>query len=506
MRRASSDCLHQSSSHKLAGGRSPSASLLDGLRPSRGSISKAKQVLAEAISGAQGGCGLMDAPSVRDTGVLSPLLAMIRTNCRSRSSCYSREGSTSVNSSQGSTYSSSFISSCSKPSTDRSIPDQQEQSNQKVLDCLDTVCYLAIDDANRMALVELGGMQLMLSKLPPSAATTEVQVAALRGLVAIARSDNAKRDMWEGAGGEVLLDMLASPTLEPMTQMAYAAVKHLAWSSSGGSFGSSFYSSSSSNGDRHLLEPRLVATLASVIHPNTHVSVLLAALNMLYLAAKSPDAHTFPGWQQVLFKLVPLLSPGSRRGGYDVLSAALHLLLQLGDIQELRNAMSAAGCLVPVMGLLFDPDFGLKAACLLTVLVDTKLGQERLCEESALCMLLRVLQHNKLSVDAKLAVVYVLKRLSAERPVVLPFLLQHSAVPVLYRLVADIADDDLRQGAMVLLRSLGSLSGRMNELKRSLTSSTRPIQQHTGCSQSQGMHGELSDGMLAAVAPRLVCN
>jgi hypothetical protein len=521
----------------------------------RGSISKAKQVLAEAINSMPGTHGLSDfSPATCDTGVLSPLLSIIRQNgCVSRRSSFSEAASTCSSSCSTTSSGCGFTSgsaagvisavasrlarcsssgqadevSCSIPPTlhedgphlfdDESHAEllaakqarQRTAHVQKVVDCIDTVKYLSMDDSNRMALIDLGAVELLLAKLQRAAKPApEVSVAALGALSAICKYDALKQQLWDNPDSSVILQLLRSRRMSPEVKAAHMAAGQLAWScdsSSGsncasamcggssssvfdsvssGPFSSADSSSSSCSGANVLLEPALTSALAEALHPAADVPVLLSALRLLSKAAASidpelpapplsPSPAGIPscseqqqqqqrvgaGWHKVLFALMPLLIPTHRRQGHLVLGAALELLVVLTEQhQQLHAAVCISGCLPPLLAQVLEgtSEQSLQAACILTGIVDTTAAQERLCQEPALAALLRVLSDSGKSVDVRLAAVHMLRRLAAVVPRCVAVLKAQSAVPAVVALLREVHDSDVRHAAAGLLQLLGT--------------------------------------------------
>lgn len=522
----------------------------------RGSISKAKQVLAEAINSMPGSHGLRDySPATCDTGVLSPLLSIIRQNgCVSRRSSFSEAASSCSTSSSCSSTSSGCGFACGSTAASRlarcsssgqpddgccSIPPTLHEEGpdlfddacgsahaellaakqarqhtarvQKVVDCIDTVKYLSMDDSNRMALIDLGAVELLLSKLQKAAKPApEVSVAVLGALSAICKYDALKQQLWDNPDSAVLLQLLRSRRISPEVKAAHTAAGQLGWScdssSSGsncasamcggssssvfdsvssGPFSSADSSSSSScSGANVLLEPALIPALAEALHPAADAPVLLSALRLLSKAAASieselpaPPLSPSPGsssdageqqqqqrsmaagWHQVLFALMPLLIPTHRRQGPMVLNAALELLVVLTEQHpQLHAAVCISGCLPPLLAQVLEgsSEQSLQAACILTGIVDTAAAQERLCQEPALAALLRVLSDSGKSVDVRLAAVHMLRRLAAAVPRCVAVLKAQCAVPAVVSLLREVHDSDVRHAAAGLLQLLGT--------------------------------------------------
>jgi hypothetical protein len=357
----------------------------------RGSISRAKRILAEAISCVPGAHGLASCGSAAaDTGVLSPLLTIIRNNGVVRglpavdeaTAASSLQGSSRRSVSRRSSFSDAMLSGSSSSSSrgvtrrasfseatgGLNCPSFVEQSCglgiggpaaapicelqplslaaadssaaeaavSRVVDSLDTIRFLAMDESNRMALIDLGAVELLLSKLQPSkgrlrsvssnsgsrpsleVATPPSAVfeAALSALAALARHDATKLRVWDNGHSAALLALLsAGRHTAPLTKAAHLCVAQLAWSfeldqdrgacytphntssvssifdsvsSHPGGRGDDAASTSSSGcGSNVLLTPALIPALAAGLHPAADVPVLLSLLKLLTKAVGS---------------------------------------------------------------------------------------------------------------------------------------------------------------------------------------------------------------------------
>jgi len=127
---------------------------------------------------------------------------------------------------------------------------------QRLLDCLETVSYLAVDDTNRSALINLGALSLLAGKFAaavtesasaqrgpaggkPNGTSTSTRMlaspatgaAALRAVVGLARSDSAKREFWAGPGGSALLSLLSrASSINELVAAGLSSVESLGWS------------------------------------------------------------------------------------------------------------------------------------------------------------------------------------------------------------------------------------------------------------------------------------
>jgi len=545
----------------------------------RGSISKAKRILAEAISSVPGAHGLAScASSAADTGVLSPLLTIIRNNgvvkgcgseCGSRSSrgpsrrssfsealsgwsrssLYSLDSSSrsrvlrrssfseaagglnsldfgldGSDSSAGNMAGSSRIGSPLPMSPSALLSPAQQQ--QKVVDCLETVRYLAMDDSNRMALIDLGAVELLLSKVQPahsssssskgaSSTSPAIMEAALSALSVLAKHDATKLRVWDNPQSAALLQLLSQRHTSPVVKAAHLCVANLAWSvdldrSYHASSGSSVFDSvsshpgrddatstaSSSCGSNVLLTTALIPAVVAGLHPAAEVPVLLSLLKLLDKAASSsclaPSPASSPcsssrasdasgeqlcavqvmhsaavrvGWQQVIFALPPLLTRASRSyssgRGQLVLGAALGLLVTLTEQHpEFHAVMCAAGCLAPLLALLLSSsstssDHSLQAACALNMLLDCPATQQQLAQERSLQLLLQVLGDSQQSVDVRLAMLHMLRRLAAASQSCVDMLKAWGAVQTIVVLLQQVHNSEVKRAAVGLLQLLG---------------------------------------------------
>jgi hypothetical protein len=259
---------------------------------------------------------------------------------------------------------------------------------------------------------------------------------------------------------------------------------------------------SSSCGSNVLLTPALIPALAAGLHPAADAPVLLSLLKLLNKAASSsclaPNHASSPtsssvtsessseqlcavslsqthsaawkvGWQQAIFALPPLLlragppqgsNPGSRQG--HVLSAALELMVTLSEQHpEFHAVICAAGCLPPLLALLVNggssacSQHGLQSACVLHALLDCPDAVELLARQGSLALLLQVLGDSGHSVDVRLAMLHMLRRLSAGSHDCVEFLKAQGAVPTVVALLQQVHSSEVKRGAIGLLQLLG---------------------------------------------------
>jgi hypothetical protein len=372
---------------------------------------------------------------------------------------------------------------------------------KRLLDCIDTVTFLAHDASNCAVLDTLGAVPTLcglLQRLVPcngAGQQVELTAALLRCLCALAKHCEAvKPKFWSSRGGDVTLQLLGVRQVNAAVLAAHAAVDVLAWAALPGS---SAASSSSGSGSRRirrravLLEPRLLQALAGVLHPNTPPQLLRLALQQLHKAASVKGAGTAPGWRGAAFALVPLLvaSPGRRWSAGDapvrqsppveVQRQVLEVLLVLVEREDMHDLLAAAGCLPPLLTLLVDRTsgrLGALAGCVLTSVVDAPACQKRLQDEAVLVALLKVLQgHDGYRDEAVLAAAHLLRRLvqgssehgahhtqpqqqqqqQQQQQRMVALLQAHGALPLLYRLLCADLDPDVRHVLVSLLAKLG---------------------------------------------------
>lgn len=603
---------------------------------SRGSISKAKKILAEAISSVPGAHGLAScASSAADTGVLSPLLTIIRNNgmvksaadSNSRSSrSVSRRSSFSDSMSVSSSRSSfdgvkqrrvlrrssfseaagglnsddfaedgpcgsqlgSRSSSLSSPEplpaspSSSSTPGQQQQ---KVVDCLETVRYLAMDDSNRMALIDLGAVELLLNKLQrtpascfstrPSSSSSNsicsapaVMEALLSALSVLAKHDATKLRVWDNPGSAALLQLLAQRHTSPVVKAAHLSVANLAWSidmdrSHASSGSSSVFDSvsshagrddatsttSSSCGSNVLLTPALIPALVAGLHPAANAPVLLSLLKLLNKAANSscmassavsspfssacasdssndalcavslspaPSTAWKVGWQQAIFALPPLLMSAGLQGGspgrqQHVLGAVLELMITLTEQHpEFHAVISAAGCLPPLLALLLNSngsacsELSLQAACVLHALLDCPDAVQLLGQERSMALLLQVLGDSRNSVDVRLAMLHMLRRLAAASHSCVEYLKQQGAVPTVVTLLQQVHSNDVKRTAAGLLQLLGKqVVVRPRQSRQSSLSGSDSQRSSFESASSAGSHQAPQSGTVEAAMQSL---
>jgi hypothetical protein len=409
------------------------------------------------------------------------------------------------------------------------------QQQQKVVDCLETVRYLAMDDSNRMALIDLGAVELLLNKLQrtpascfntrPSSSSNSicsapaVMEALLSALSVVAKHDAIKLRVWDNPGSAALLQLLAHRHTSPVVKAAHLCVANLAWSidldrshvssGSSGVFDSvsshpgrddATSTSSSSCGSNVLLTPALIPALAAGLHPAADAPVLLSLLKLLNKAASSsclaPSVVSSPcssacasdsssdalcavslspapstawkvGWQQTIFALPPLLMRTGPQGGspgrqQHVLGTVLELMITLTEQHpEFHAVISAAGCLPPLLALLLNSsicacrEVSLQAACVLHALLDCPDAVELLGQERSVALLLQVLGSSRNSIDVRLAMLHMLRRLSAASHSCVEYLKQQGAVPTVVALLQQVHGNEVKRAAVGLLQLLG---------------------------------------------------
>jgi hypothetical protein len=420
------------------------------------------------------------------------------------------------------------------------------QQQQKVVDCLDTVRYLAMDDSNRMALIDLGAVELLINKLQPTPSSMlgssigkcasssrsvcsapAVVEATLSALSVLAKHDATKARVWENPGSPALLQLLSQRHTSPVVKAAHLCVANLAWSVDldrsfpGSSGSSSVFDSVSSHpgrddamsttssccGSNVLLTTALVPALAAGLHAAADAPVLLSLLKLLSKAAVSSflatgvvsspcgtiscgsseggsseqlcavslsHAHSAPlkvGWQQAIFALPPLLmrtlpsqaGPPGRPQPQPVLGAALELMMTLTEQHpEFHTVMCAAGCVPPLLALLVTggsstgcSEHSLQAACVLNSLLDCPDAVHVLGQDCSLSVLLQVLADGRNSVDVRMAMLHMLRRLAAASHGCVEVLKTQGAVATIVAFLQQVRSSEAKRTAIGLLQLLG---------------------------------------------------
>ncbi|KAG2495387.1 hypothetical protein HYH03_006655 [Edaphochlamys debaryana] len=221
-----------------------------------------------------------------------------------------------------------------------------------------------------------------------------------------------------------------------------------------------------------LLEPALLTVVAELLHPSFDRPVLLKALKLLTSASGMGAMGVGSGssvsgggggglgggssahhWHNAVFRLVPLLT---HCADVDVVEAALAVLVNLSELDTFHNMFFASGCIPPLLHLLNHKRCAISqsASCVLSALSEGGLSRDKLCQDTALLAMLRVLQAGH-CVVVTLGVLYMLGRLAAYRAQVVRSLRGWGAVPLLQRLHATTRDEDAAEGCRQLLNALG---------------------------------------------------
>jgi hypothetical protein len=391
-----------------------------------------------------------------------------------------------------------------------------------------------MDESNRMALIDLGAVELLLHKLQQTptlgklrssssaiSAAPAVVEATLSALYVLAKHDATKLRVWDNPGSAALLQLLSMRHTSPVVKAAHLCCAHLAWSADcdraayTGSGSSSVFDSVSSHpgrddasttsssgcGSNVLLTSALIPALAAGLHPAADAPVVLSLLKLLTKAASSScmassastpagsscasecsdeplgtvtlsRAHSPAwrvGWQQVIFALPPLLVrlDASSWGGSNpgcqqhVLCAALELMTTLTEQHpEFHASICAAGCVPPLLMLLLASsqtcsDHTLQAACVLNNLLDCPDVTVLLGQERSLQLLLQVLDNSQQTVDVRLAMLHMLRRLAAASHSCVGVLKAQGAVPIVATLLQQVHANEVKRTAVGLLHLLG---------------------------------------------------
>lgn len=305
----------------------------------------------------------------------------------------------------------------------------------KLCDALDTLAFLVFEANQRKLVVEIGGLDVILSCL--QSADSKVVVAALRALCTVGKDYGSQADFPAERFVPAILSLLSANNSPTVLLAALAALDQLPWGLMSGS-------------------QDVVSQVLQLLHPALERQVLLAVLEFLLESARSHTATSHAPWNSCIFKLVPLMNPRSQLG-HEVVHLCLELLLILSDTPELRSTMCAAGCLPALLGQLFDPDdrSAVRASCLLSALVENHWGCVRLAEEPVLCLLLKVLSSRQCA-DVKIGALYMLRCLAHENAGVVKCLQAHGCKHHLLNLLKHTADEDVSLATFALLQTVDS--------------------------------------------------
>ncbi|KXZ44745.1 hypothetical protein GPECTOR_63g7 [Gonium pectorale] len=362
-----------------------------------------------------------------------------------------------------------------------------EHETSRVVRAMDTLSFLLMDRANRRACHELRALDVLLDILRRASDQQQVQLSCLEALCSLCKHDaKEKMALWQHPNRGALLSMLNNRNSSVLVIETLRVCRTLCFAAASG--GADCASSSAATGacnnsccslsererdgeHRHrsshshthgplqLLEPALLTVTAELLHPSTDVSVLLKALKLLHVASAHVGcAKDSPGccgcWHNAMFRLVPLLT---HCADMDVVESALAVLVNLSEHEMFHNVCFASGCIPPLLHLLNHKRCAVSqsASCVLSALAEGGLSRDKLCQDTALLAMLRVL-HTNHCVVVTLGVLYMLGRLASYRGQVVRSLKNWGAVQLLLRLQATTTDADAAEGCRQLLQLLGA--------------------------------------------------
>ncbi|KAG2439948.1 hypothetical protein HXX76_004067 [Chlamydomonas incerta] len=382
-----------------------------------------------------------------------------------------------------------------------------EQEPSRSVRALETLSFLLLDRMNRRACLELRALDILLDILR-RATDQQVLLSALEAVCNLCKHDaRDKMALWQHPNKGALLTMLSTrhnstvivETLRTCRTLCFAPATGCG-GGCGGATGSPGEDGASTNGggaccggatasgeDKHageqrqghhahhhghhhhhshhhhglgqqLLEPALLTVAAELLHPNADVHVLHKALRLLrdasaILACASGVRCPQGCWHNAVFRIVPLLT---HCGDVEVVENALTVLVNLSEHSFSHNMLFASGCIQPLLHLLSHKRCAVsqQASCVLSALAEGGMSRDKLCQDTALLALLRVLNANH-CITVTLGVLYMLERLASYRASVVRSLKGWGAVQLLQRLMGTTQDADAAEGCRQLLKSLG---------------------------------------------------
>eukprot|EP00198_Chlamydomonas_reinhardtii_P006412 XP_001695748.1 predicted protein [Chlamydomonas reinhardtii] len=349
-----------------------------------------------------------------------------------------------------------------------------EQEPSRSVRALETLSFLLLDRMNRRACLELRALDILLDILR-RATDQQVLLSALEALCSLCKHDaRDKMALWQHSNKGALLTMLSNrhnsavivETLRTCRMLCFAPGTGCGGGcgAATGAAGEDATNNATGSGaccgglGQQLLEPALLTVAAELLHPNADVCVLHKSLKLLrdasaILACASGARCPQGCWHNAVFRIVPLLTHCS---DVEVVEAALTVLVNLSEHSFSHNMLFASGCIPPLLHLLSHKRCAVsqQASCVLSALAEGGLSRDKLCQDTALLALLRVLNANH-CVTVTLGVLYMLERLASYRASVVRSLKGWGAVQLLQRLMGTTQDVDAAEGCRQLLKSLG---------------------------------------------------
>lgn len=321
---------------------------------------------------------------------------------------------------------------------------QECRDGDKLRVACETLSFLTLDKSNRKIAHELQAPAALLNLMRCPSLDQQTLIKALDALCTLCRHDvKDKMALWSHPNKGALLGLITMRNSSTLIIEALRTCRALCFSPC--------------PGGARLLEPALLTVASELLHPGTDVSVLLKALKLVNSAAEVPDTEqlraNMHAWHNAVFRIVPLLVQPC--GQADVLDSALNVLVSLSEHVHFRNMFYASGCIAPLLALLSDTNCTLaqSASCVLSALSEGGLSRDKLCQDTALLALLRVLKTNH-CVMVTIGVLYMLGRLATYRAQVVDSLRSWGAVPLLLKLLQSVSDEDAALGALQLLQLL----------------------------------------------------
>ena len=330
-------------------------------------------------------------------------------------------------------------------------------------ECFETLNFLLSDKGNRKTFLELEAssviLHVMSEVLPSSQENIELLLLAMRTLVNIvgkqdACSDSEKCAIWHEYTAEdhPFLLLLSASHLLSRAQLAelLTLLKQLA-----------FADRCSEDGSRSLIQPQLLMSIESLLHPQTDGDVLLKAMALVKAASTGALCDDLAVWTRILFRLVPLLVGRILNNSKSslLIDTALTTLLNLAErSRRFREAIVGAGFIAPLLSLVNrnvrPASIRTSSSLILAAIAESSsLARTQLSRAVPIRCLLNAVSFQDGSIEdqgTNIALLICLSQLVSTNPTALHLLRQMGGIPKLERL-AEEDDCDVAEEAENLL-------------------------------------------------------